>query len=202
MMHAENNVFQTKIHGPIHTYPEFLSWVEQLTSEGKTSGPNQTAALVGYTALNHTRMKRISKTLRLDAALLDVLQHTHPQNWMVITEAWCGDSAQNLPILAAMAEASGGKISLHIILRDENPEIMDRYLTHGGRSIPKLVAFNPDGSERFNWGPRPAAAQQLFTNWKHNPEGKSWPDFETDLHTWYARNKGSDVQQELMELLK
>lgn len=195
------NFFGTQISGPVLNYEDFISWVDELTSAGKTSGPNQTAALVGYTALNLTRMKRISKTTKLDTSVVEQLNLAATQHWVVITEAWCGDSAQNLPLIAAMTEASNGNISLHIILRDENPLIMDKYLTNGGRSIPKLVAFNEDGDELFTWGPRPEAAQELFMRWKKDPQGKSWADFETDLHTWYARNKGADVLRELVGLI-
>lgn len=200
-MQKKIQLFHTTIQGPVLGYEPFLKWVEELTNAGKTSGPNQTAALVGYTALNLTRMKRISKTIKLDPALLEILKHISRQYWVVITEAWCGDSAQNLPLIAAIAEASEGKISLSIILRDENPEIIERYLTNGGRSIPKLVAFNENGDELFTWGPRPEAAQELFMRWKKDPQGKSWADFETDLHTWYARNKGADAVRELGELM-
>lgn len=201
MKQTLSNFFGTLISGPVLNYEDFICWVDELTSAGKTSGPNQTAALVGYTALNLTRMKRISKTTKLDTSVVEQLNLAATQHWVVITEAWCGDSAQNLPLIAAMTEASNGNISLHIILRDENPLIMDKYLTNGGRSIPKLVAFNENGDELFTWGPRPEAAQELFMRWKKDPQGKSWADFETDLHTWYARNKGADVLRELGELI-
>lgn len=81
-----------------------------------------------------------------------------PQTWMLLSEHWCGDAAFALPIIGPMAEASD-HIDLRIIYRDENLDIMDRYLTNGTRSIPKLVAFAEDGSELFQWGPRPAVVQ-------------------------------------------
>jgi hypothetical protein len=85
----------------------------------------------------------------------------HPQLWMVLTEPWCGDSAFLLPIIAKAASLSD-HITLRILLRDDNLDIMDQYLTDGGRSIPKLVSFSEDGDELFTWGPRPDGARERF----------------------------------------
>lgn len=195
-------LLQSPVQNEVWNYPDFLDWVDELSSSGKTSGPNQTAALVGYTALNLIRMRRIGKTLRLKEALKNrIEQLDEKQIWLVITEAWCGDSAQNLPVIAQIAEQSRGKIELGILLRDENPGIMDRYLTNGGRSIPKLIAFREDGTEDFQWGPRPESARQMFLEWKADPKGQSWAEFEKDLHTWYARNKSEEIQDEMLRLL-
>lgn len=84
-----------------------------------------------------------------------------PQIWMVITEPWCGDSAFLLPVVAEAAEASD-QVTLRILHRDENLDIMDQYLTDGSRSIPKLVVFDADGEEVFQWGPRPSEAADRY----------------------------------------
>ena len=60
-------------------------------------------------------------------------------DWLVLTEAWCGDAAQSLPIINKMAEVSDN-ITLRLILRDENLDVMDQFLQNGrSRSIPKLI---------------------------------------------------------------
>lgn len=84
-----------------------------------------------------------------------------PQLWMVLTEPWCGDSAFLLPVIAEAAALSDD-VTLRILLRDDNLDIMDQYLTGGSRSIPKLVAFDADGAEQFTWGPRPETARDRF----------------------------------------
>ncbi len=94
-----------------------------------------------------------------------------PQRWMVLTEPWCGDSAFLLPVIAE-AGAINEDVTLRILLRDDNLDIMDQYLTEGSRSIPKLVAFGPDDRERFTWGPRPDAAQQQFEELRGEYEDK------------------------------
>lgn len=155
-----------------------------------------------YTKLNLQRMKRWNKTFLPDANLIERLKSTgsEGQTWWVITEAWCGDSAQNLPIIAALAAAAG--IELRIVLRDENPGVIDRYLTNGTKSIPVLVAFDKKSGQLFRWGPRPAAAQELMAAWKADPKGRDFEAFELEMHQWYTSNKGIDVQDELAQLVK
>ncbi len=184
------------------TFESFFAYCEKLVAEGRTSGPDQSEFLVQFTKLNLQRMKRWHKTVVLADTTHTAIAQTCPQKWFVITEAWCGDSAQNLPVIARMAEASSGKIDLKIVLRDEHPELIDAYLTNGGRSIPKLISFDPEnGVELFNWGPRPAGATTLFKGWKEAPAGRDFEAFEKELHTWYAHDKGMEVQTEISALL-
>jgi thioredoxin-like negative regulator of GroEL len=90
---------------------------------------------------------------------------------MVLTEPWCGDSAFLLPIIAEAAALSN-HVTLRILLRDDNLDVMDQYLTGGSRSIPKLVAFSADGDELFTWGPRPEEARQLFASLREEHDDK------------------------------
>ncbi len=79
---------------------------------------------------------------------------------------------------------------------------MDKYLTNGARAIPKLIAVNETmNKETFVWGPRPFPAQELLRNWKNNPAGKSWGEFEKELHSWYAKDKTQTIQSEFLDLL-
>lgn len=110
---------------------------------------------------------------------------------MVITESWCGDSAQNLPVISKIARLNSN-IALRIILRDSNLDIMDNYLTNGvSRSIPILVAFDMDGNEIFRWGPRPKPAMQLVK--KFRERGIVKEEYYKKLHLWCGRNKGREL---------
>ncbi len=187
---------------PLYTFPQFLAFCEQLVAEGRTSGPNQSEFLIFFTKLNYQRMVRWNRTAELLPETVLAVQKAPAQQWFVITEAWCGDSAQNLPLIAKIAEAAGSRITLQILLRDEHPELMDAYLTNGSRSIPKLVAFDEaSGTELFTWGPRPQSADALYQGWKKDPAGRDFESFEKELHTWYARDKGHETQAELTRLL-
>lgn len=184
------------------SFADYLKHAETLVAEGKTSGAEQTAALIEYTKLNLHRMQKWNKVGALRAQDKDVLSALkQKQNWYVLAESWCGDAAQIVPFLSKIAEGSDGKISLTILFRDEQIELMNEYLTNGTRSIPKLIATDEGGNELFHWGPRPKHAQEFMLTLKKNPE-LSAEQAKTQLHKWYAENKGADVLDELMESIQ
>ena len=149
--------------------------------------------------LNFSRSTRVEKQFVPSDELIEALNKiSNPQLWVVLTESWCGDSAQNLPIIAKISELSKN-VELQILLRDSNPEIMDQYLTNGTRSIPKLIAFNEDGKELFRWGARPAAAQQLINELKE--KGLQKNEWLIELHKWYANNRSKEIEKEVLELV-
>ncbi len=185
------------------TYDSYLKQFEEWVEDGKTSSINASKELIAFTKLNLARTQRIHKTVVIDPQLKNAVENLqHNYTWMVITEAWCGDSAQTLPVIAEIAKLNTDKIKLYILFRDQNPDLMDNYLTNGARAIPKLIAINETlGEDAFVWGPRPVPAQELLTAWKKNPEGKTWENFEKELHGWYAKNKAVTLQSEFLSLI-
>ncbi len=181
----------------------FRALLGRLVKEGRTTGPDQSEDMVAYTRLNLARTVRNEKTVKLLPELLDVLGKLPPMNWLVITEPWCGDSSQVMPVLGLMADAAPN-VRMRIVLRDEHVGLMDRYLTHGGRSIPKLIVFDPQGKELFNWGPRPQTAQDMVWANKDLPAERQLPKEElyAKVHAWYAADKGISIQRELLALLR
>ncbi len=181
-----------------YTYQEYKTLTDDQVLEGMTDNPH----LLDYTKLNVQRMKRLDKTFELRPEVSEALNNlSRKLNWVVITEGWCGDAAQNVPVLVKVAEASAGKINLEFVLRDQNLELMDQYLTNGGRSIPKLICFDAETQEELGtWGPRPAEAQDLFMRLKE--EGLPKEDFITAVHNWYAADKAQSLQLEMAALLK
>lgn len=122
-----------------------------------------------------------------------------PQLWMVLTEAWCGDSAFLLPVIAEAASLSDD-VTLRILLRDDNLDVMDQYLTDGSRSIPKLVAFSEGGDELFTWGPRPAEAAQRFAELREQYDDKK--KAIADLLEYYKEGGWREADTELAEMLQ
>lgn len=154
---------------------------------------------VEYRKLNFQRTSRVDKTFLPAPETKDTFESiSYEQTWFVITENWCGDSAQSLPVIAGLANLSE-KIDLKIVLRDSNPEFMNLYLTNGNKSIPKLVVFDKQGSELFQWGPRPKVAQDLFNKLKN--DGIQKAEINKELHLWYAKNRGKEVEKEITELI-
>jgi hypothetical protein len=167
-----------------------------------TTGPQQTESLIHYTKLNAQRMKRIFKTLNLDPQTKQIIgQIDQPQSWLIITEGWCGDAASNVPVLAKMALLNPN-IDLKLVLRDEHLELMDQFLTNGGRSIPKLIALDQNLEVLFTWGPRPLAAQHLYDQWKAMDPRPPYNEISFTLQKWYHQNKGAAVQEEVRSLLQ
>jgi hypothetical protein len=151
-----------------------------------------------YKKLNLQRSSRIDRTYVVSEELEALVRNIKDkQIWMVLTEGWCGDSAQILPHIAKMAELNPN-IDLRILLRDSNLDIIDLYLTNGTRSIPRLVAFDLEGNELFTYGPRPKAVQALITQWKS--EGIVKPELYEKMHLWYARNKGKEIEAEFIKI--
>ena len=185
-----------------YDYQEYRDKIDELLADNKTTGENHSEAMIHYTTMNVHRMKRLDKQITLDEELRERIQKIDREMvWLVLTEAWCGDAAQIIPLLEKMAEGSE-KITLKFILRDENLEIMDQFLTHGrSRSIPKLICLDAETLEVLGgWGPRPEDAQELFNGARNIPNIASQEVAER-LHKWYATNKTKSTQEELLSLL-
>jgi len=182
------------------SWNEFYALSEQLVAEKRTTGPNQTEALLKYTELNWVRMHRMNKTLSILPEIKEKVDAINEKYLaLVITEAWCGDGAQNLPAIAKICELSDN-LELKVIFRDDHLGIMNRYLTNGAMSIPIIILLKKDSLEEVGvWGPKPKAALDILANFKANPEMPR-DVFYKELHTWYAKNKSIDVQYEFMQL--
>jgi len=174
--------------------------VKELFAQGKTTGDNQTSNYIYFTKLGIQRLKRGLKTTTLISKVIGTLNKTKAINWLVISEAWCGDAVNIIPSIVKMAEADK-KISLKIILRDENPEIMNRFLTNGTRAIPIVIFLDDHFNELANWGARPKPAQQIVIAHKENPV-KSFDEVKVDLQKWYIQDKGQTVQLEFSDILE
>lgn len=118
---------------------------------------------------------------------------------LVLLEDWCGDAINTIPALAALADAAPG-LSLRVLERDRNPDLMDARLTGTSRSIPVVIALDADGREIGWWGPRPAELQR----WAISPEARalSSSDRYREIRRWYARDRGHTTMAEVLDLLE
>ena len=182
------------------TFESYKELMQALVAAGKTSGPDQREDLIHYTELNAKRMKRIEKTTILKEELKNLISSIQePMTWVLISEAWCGDAAQIVPVLGKIA-AESELIDLQIILRDEHLDIMDQYLTNGGRSIPKLICLDQEDREIFVWGPRPATIQQVVNDTK--AEGITDHAILVErIQYAYNNDHTRSIQQEMCDIL-
>lgn len=194
------SIFTKKYIQDAFTYEEYRQLGKDLLSQGKTTGSNHSEEYLSYSKLNDKRMDRLDKTQVLTESTLQAMKAIlAPQHWVVITELWCGDAAINLPVIELMA-AQSKRVRLSIILRDENTEVIDEYLTEGSRSIPKLIMLDYDFNELAVWGPRPQAAQDIMHKWKETGNKDKSAMLE-EVQRWYMFDKGLSVQEEIIALL-
>jgi hypothetical protein len=113
---------------------------------------------------------------------------------LVLAEDWCGDASSTIPILAKLADRLPG-LELRILRRDEHPEVMDRYLTNGSRSIPIVIALDEEFRELGHWGPRPGELQAwVMANRAAIPKAELYPQ----VRQWYARDRGETTVREVL----
>ncbi len=182
------------------TFADYEKLIDDLLEENKTTGLNQSEAMVGYARLNRQRMVRLKKTIDLDETVRAYIQ-ANPRRmiWLIITEGWCGDAAQTIPVIEKIA-AESDKIKTRYILRDGNPELIDLFLTRGARSTPKLIALDAETLEVLgSWGSRPQAAQDLFSKMK--ADGTEKAVILEEIQRWYNADKGLSLQHEFVELI-
>lgn len=185
------------------SYNDYKAHVETLLAKGKATGSTQNEMFLEYSKLGVQRMKRWEKTIKLsDTQKEKTKAISKPQTWLVITEGWCGDAVTALPIMEKMS-ALNSNISLQVILRDTNPDLINAFLTNGGQSIPKLIAFDSSKDKiLYTWGPRSIEATKLVEEEKAKNEGQFTADSKTTLQQWYNKDKGQNIITDLMTLLQ
>ena len=182
------------------SYPDYRTFV----SEALQNNPQKLEiedTMLPYATLNETRLKRLDKTTQIGEQSVRKMQELKKSYiWLVITESWCGDAAQCLPILNKLAELSD-LIDMRLVFRDQNLELMDLFLTNGGRAIPKLLVLDPETKEVLNhWGPRPAGAVAYVENYKAT-HGALDEAGKEGLFKWYNENKGEQIEEEVVAMM-
>ena len=184
------------------SYSTYRKLVDQLLAEGHTTGPDHSEAMLHYSKMNVQRMNRVDKTASLNDSLSSTLKSIKGKyKFLVITEGWCGDAAQIVPVLNKIAMEAPEHIDLKFVLRDQNLPLIDAHLTNGGRAIPVLIILNENADQVLcTWAPRPQVLQELLKEWKK--ETTEMPVIAEKLHGWYAKDKTQTTQAELNSLLK
>jgi len=184
------------------TYNQYRTLISDLLKKSKSTGNEQSESLTKYSELNEVRMNRLEKTIQINEEVAQSLENLQANYiWIVISEGWCGDAAQLLPIIHKMAERSE-KIDLRIVLRDENEALMNQFLTNGGKAIPKLLILDVETlTVLSDWGPRPEGAKNLILDYKTR-HGVVDEAAKTELQKWYLHDKGISTQKEIIALVE
>ena len=184
------------------SYLDYRKLINDLLSENKSTSTEQTESLTHYSFLNDKRMSRLDKTFALtneNAHKLKTLQKEYI--WLVISEGWCGDASQILPVFYKMELAANKKIDLKIVLRDENEELMNMFLVQKSKSIPIIIILDKEtGLILDHWGPRPKGAKKMIEVYKKN-FGVIDEVAKAELQVWYFKDKGISIQNEIIEMM-
>jgi len=194
-----NTVIKDSLKGSM-SYASYRSLVKLLVEDNSNSGIEKSESLAEYTKLNDRRMNRWDKTFKISDADKTILSNFNDNiSWLVITESWCGDAAHIVPVLNKMAEFIN--INFRVVLRDENLELMDMFLTNGAQSIPKLVMIDNVSGEVLNtYGSRPEEATKMVIDYKEK-HGSLTPEFKEELQLWYNKNKGQAIVSDITKIL-
>jgi hypothetical protein len=195
-MNALESLIATGFEGAM-SYREYRELIHKLHAENKVTGANQSEELLAYSKMNDTRMDRWDKHTKLAEATIEAIKSDKRKlDILVITEGWCGDSAQIAPVVEQIINQNPNWKS-HFILRDDNLEIMDMFLTNGKtRSIPMFV-FLENGVVVGKFGPRPEAGQMAMDAAKAS--GADSHEAKEKLHLWYARDKHQAIEKEFLQ---
>ncbi len=184
------------------SYAAYLELTKNIIENASPPAPYDNEKMLAYTQKNFGRMQRISSEIAIDQKLYNLLSSVSQKwIWIILTEPWCGDAAQIVPALCAFAEVNPN-IDCKLLLRDENPDVMDAFLTNGGRSIPKLICLNTETLQVIGtWGPRPHEIQKMVDEFKHDTT-TSFGEKVRLIHQWYDNNKTHAVQEEFIDCIK
>ena len=122
-----------------------------------------------------------------------------PVGWhlVALSEDWCGDAVNTLPVISRLAEEAGW--DMRVFGRDDNPDLMDSHLTNGrSRSIPVVIVYDEHFNEVGWWGPRPEEIQSWVMG-----EGLSMssPDRYKEIRRWYAKDRGRTTLSEILGIV-
>lgn len=181
------------------SFEEYFKRTEETTTKNEAELPAEEKEKLEYYRLGLQRMSRMLKVYRSEANQVKTLEEKNFKGkLLIISEGWCGDASQSVPAISLFFK---GKNEVRIIYRDENPELIDQFLTNDTRSIPIALILNEKNEAIAHWGPRPAYGIELLKKHKDTPEAYPKSQFYNDLQVYYAKNKGLDVINEILELI-
>ena len=123
-----------------------------------------------------------------------------PGEWhlLVLSEDWCGDAVNTVPVVAKLAALSPN-LELRVLARDENLDLMDAHLTGTSRSIPVVILLDAEYRERAWWGPRPTALQDSVSGeWQVLEKSSRY----REARAGYARDRGRTTLEEVVSMLE
>ncbi|KIA88557.1 thioredoxin family protein [Kaistella jeonii] len=178
------------------TFEEYM----KIADERFHNNPDKNDEHQDYYELGLQRLNRTIKTYKVDTEQLSKIKEKNFKGKiLIISEPWCGDASATVPAVSKFFEAAGKEVK--IFLRDSDTSLIDQYLTNGTQSIPRVLILNEDLSVKNVWGPRPQYGNDLLKKFKENEEAYPREEFYNDLQVYYAKNRGKDAIEEIINLI-
>lgn len=181
------------------SFAEYFKNTEAVVNKNEADLTEEEREKLEYYKLGVQRMSRMMKVYKPNEEQLQRLaEKNFKGKFLVITEGWCGDAGQTVPAVSLFFE---GRNEVKIVYRDQNLDLIDQFLTNDTRSIPIVVVLDENEEVIAHWGPRPAYGTELLNKYKADPESYPKSQFYNDLQVYYAKNRGVDVINEILELI-
>lgn len=114
-----------------------------------------------------------------DKAYFDSLNDRDDLRCFILMAEWCGDVVRNVPVVFRALENSG--VPVEVLIMEEHTDIMDQFLTMGGRAIPIVIFTDASGNVLGQWGPRPVHVQAVMTKFKQENPDREAPDYQDKI---------------------
>lgn len=199
-------------YGPGASVPDFASvWAGAMTLQ----------AYVAEMRRHQAAMQRRLHEVTLPAGKLAIFGRLSERlRVLVMTEAWCGDSLMNLPVLARIVDAAPA-LDLRVVARSDVPELASYYAKRGVTHIPVFAFLNSTFAEAALWEERPQAAHRRLDAWMSahpeiqqmlsNPSlsagereqkmAAAFPHLLEEMERWYAEELAAATAAEIKVLL-
>jgi len=107
------------------------------------------------------------------------LQYRDDIRCLILAADWCGDVVRNVPVVFRALEAAS--IDTEVLIMEQFPEVMDQFLTMGGRSVPIVIFADTGGYVLGQWGPRPSDVQAHMIRFKEENPDREAPNYQDNL---------------------
>lgn len=175
------------------SYNQYLTETKEIVANPKT---DEQKDFLEYYKLGVQRMDRMAHVYKPNEDQVKRFAKKHFKGKiLIISEGWCGDASQVLPVVVKFFE----QYEIRISYRDQEPSLIGDFLTNGAKSIPVVLFLDNNYKVISHWGPRPKYGMELLAKHKANPEKYTNDDFHNDVQVYYAKNKGLDTIEEILE---
>jgi hypothetical protein len=163
------------------------------------TGVEWTAFLEGVRARRQTWQDNYAAA-SVDAALVARLDRV-PGRWrfLVVAVDACGDSANTIPYLARLVEASD-RLEMRVVSPADGAWVMESHPTEDGRAAtPTVVLLDESGAERGCWVERPYPLRQVLAGQR---AGTIPGSFTEVITAWRLEDRGRSTLEDMTALLE